>query len=272
MIDLLDFKCFSFAGGERHFNSGVGLEDEISLMARLSSSDHIMDLLLVTEFLKSKSKRLSNLVMPYVPYARQDRRTTNQSPYSLSVFADLINNLGYEKVHMYEPHSEITPALIKNSVVHTFDRAAISFINEFSKNDAILLAPDHGAVKRVFRVSEQTNLPFMVANKIRDPATGKLHITDIFGLENHKTAIRNGKPVIVLDDICDGGATFNQLGDYIYDLIPNVCLFLFVAHGIFSKGMNEIYKYYSVVGTTDSFVSINDNIIKRYPSIEIQDL
>lgn len=246
-MNFEDFNAFGFSGGERHVElTGMNLPASQmgTLTARIRNSSDLMDLILITDVLRERGIQPAVLDLPYMPYARQDRRTTDWSPFSLKVVANLVNDLGYRKVRVYEPHSVATSLLINSCEVVTFDRAAQEFINSRAAFDAVLLAPDAGAVPRTERVAQACGLPMAIAIKKRDPQTGRLRIVDVFG-------DIDGRSVIVLDDICDGGATFIQLAEFVAGRVD--LMRLFVAHGIFSKGIEPLREYYHEIGTTDSF-------------------
>ena len=277
VLDLKDFKAFTFPGGERHVTiSPQAFEVDWStqgimpsaLYARIYNSDDLMDLLLATDVLESLKIKPRRLIIPYLPYARQDRRTHVGSPFSLKIFANLINALRYEQVCIFEPHSLVAENLIQNCKVLAFDWVAELFISDpkFNRDPSksVLLSPDAGAIGRTSRLQGRLNYPMGVAIKKRDPETGRLEIRDLLGNFS-------GADVFVLDDICDGGATFIQLAEYIKEEMRIHCirddatkLHLFVAHGIFSKGLDELFKYYETIGTTDSFFNEERTPVPEY--------
>jgi hypoxanthine phosphoribosyltransferase len=60
---------------------------------------------------------------------------------------------------------------------------------------------------------------------------------------------------LVVDDICDGGGTFNLLAEA-FQKDPHAAksdLSLYVSHGIFSKGIRAINDRYVNIFTTDSW-------------------
>lgn len=241
-MNLKDFKSFTFPGGERHFqiDSPPPLSDY--LVAHLRNSDDIMSLMLVTSYLKEHNRQPPNLYLPYIPYARQDRATTEGSPFSLKVFAGMLNSLEYQKVHVYEPHSDVASALINNCRVVHMDNPVKQFMQDCG-DQFTLVAPDASATKRVQRITDDA---FVQAIKRRDPATGKLFIEIITG----EIA---GRACLIIDDICDGGATFIPLAQWLTDCGAK-SVSLFVAHGLFSKGFEHLEKAgISRFGTTDSF-------------------
>ena len=61
-----------------------------------------------------------------------------------------------------------------------------------------------------------------------------------------------GKNCLIVDDICDGGRTFTDLAKKLNDKGAKE-LYLFVSHGIFSKGYDELLGHFNVIGTTNSF-------------------
>lgn len=259
-MNLSDFGCFSMPGGERHFElTETALQtiykDTSQMRAVIRNSDHLMDLALATQWCHRNNVMPRTLVIPYVPYARQDRWTTENAPFSLKIATAFINSLGYESVAIYEPHSDVTPALIDRCVVRGCEKACDDAVREILGKDGSkpymdrlrLVAPDAGAAKRTSRCLNHllTATPGWVAESVeqysvqvlkhRDPATGRLHITDICGLGD-KGYNQN---FLIVDDICDGGATFIELAKNL-KMGGAKSVHLFVVHGIFSKGFQPL--------------------------------
>ena len=74
------------------------------------------------------------------------------------------------------------------------------------------------------------------------------------------------KDVVIVDDICDGGATFINIAKEVKNQYKNVdkhCqgkIYLIVTHGIFSKGFKELSKYFDGVYCTNSYQDIGDYV------------
>lgn len=60
-------------------------------------------------------------------------------------------------------------------------------------------------------------------------------------------------PVLITDDLCDGGGTFVAIGEYMKEHYPNRRLELFVQHGLFTKGVDYLFDYYQKIYTTNSY-------------------
>ncbi|MGV3605339.1 MAG: ribose-phosphate diphosphokinase [Planctomycetaceae bacterium] len=267
-MDLSEIKVLQFPGGERHVTVPLlSTQDNRQdgnqfLRAVIRCPNDLIDLLLVADALESRSCKPEKLYLPYIPYARQDRITSPGTAFSLRVAARLINDLSFKQVHVYEPHSDVASALLKNCIIHTQDAEVKQFVRDLQsvhqRENILVLAPDAGASKRV----ERLGFPEMgQALKHRDPATG--HVEVAFVSEN--VTNRN---VLIVDDICDGGATFIQLAKKLYERRAK-SVSLFVAHGIFSRGI-EVLSDAGIchIGTTTSFCNQPHPGIKIYPVLE----
>lgn len=244
-----------FPGGEVHVsvpNHAYPSVIDITITASIDSSDAVMALLLSTDALKNRFPQAYslNLVLPYMPYARQDRVCNKGEALSVKVMANLINSVGFDSIIVCDPHSEVTCALL-NNVREIPVESIIPFSQTFGemfKESLVIAAPDAGATKKVFKVAKTLNTPFVQCGKTRDVATGELSGFEVYG------EVRN-KDVLIVDDICDGGGTFIGLAAKLYEQGANN-VFLYVTHGIFSKGVDVLLKNgINRIITTDSYPS-----------------
>lgn len=199
--------------------------------------------LLVDAIRQSNRSAHIDLILPYMPYGRQDRACHPGDAFSLKVFATQLNALQIGRITTLDPHSIVTPALIENIDVIELQDILIEDI--FESYD-IIISPDAGASKKIEKVSAKFGRPMVQAHKHRDTATG--HISRV-SVNTNEVA---GKRALIIDDICDGGATFLQLGGVLREA-GVAGLGLFVTHGIFSKGTEELSKIFDEILTTDSF-------------------
>lgn len=157
-------------------------------------------------FLKGHLDELNlkcKLVIGYMPYSRMDR-TEGMNVFTLKHLCRLINNLKFEEVLIYEPHSDVCVALLDRVKVinmsQSLAEAALEKINKDNES-VYLVYPDAGAAKRYGKQIKYDKV--LTANKERDFKTGRINKLDING------AIEsiNFKAVIV-DDLCSKGGTF----------------------------------------------------------------
>ncbi|WP_116522030.1 ribose-phosphate diphosphokinase [Achromobacter insuavis] len=239
-------RAFVFPGGESQVTVPAALQacadaaSEFRIHALLKSADDVMQLLLLTDALRRLNPAVPvHLDMPYVPYARQDRVCNPGEALGAAVFCKLINDQQYATVTVVEPHSDVTPALLQR--VRVIDAAAflknVLAAPAFA-NGVTLMAPDAGARKRVQALAQKLGVADVrYAEKVRDPQTGRI-------TETRVPDDIPAQPVLVVDDICDGGRTFLELAAALRDKTDQP-LYLYVTHGLFSKGFAELNARYA---------------------------
>lgn len=237
-----------FPGGEVHTSiktSNISAQtriDGVYLTAKLKCSNDIMELLLLTDAYRRTGIDNIYLEMKYIPYARQDRICNNGEALSIKVFADLINAQNYLIVYVFDPHSDVAPALINNC--YTIPRH--NLLKEIPREKySSLISPDVGASKKCFEDAKVLNLPLVQANKRRDLSTGQLS-----GFEVYADTLEGD--VLITDDICDGGGTFIGLATLLKEKGAK-SVDLFITHGIFSKGFDVFKGYIDNIYTTNSW-------------------
>ena len=217
----------------------------IRLEARIRSSDDIMALALAKDAL-DRVYMCSDieLFVPYFPYARQDRVCNPGEALSVKVMANIINSLNFNSVGVVDPHSPVTVAALDR--VYTWGQCECFDALHFSWQDITIVAPDMGAAKKAEEFAKHVGAAGVIyCNKTRELSTGKITGLDVFG-------DTEGKRLVVLDDICDGGRTFIELYGAIQAKGRPVSVELFVTHGIFSKGI-EVLSMYDRIVTTNSY-------------------
>lgn len=244
-----------FSGGEVYFKieSPEDIESEIvyqpgvpnTITANITNSDEVFVLMNLKNVLDNVIARSPSLIdsrvilyMPYLPYARHDRPMHNFDSHALKVFCNLINSLNFTNIVIHDCHSDVGIGLLNNCVNVSQDRLLSDFSDNILKINDIdyIIAPDNGAVKKASKIAEKFKLPLITCLKERDLATG--HITKYRILDPIE---KPGKALIV-DDICDGGATFNILAKSLKKDTPITEISLYVTHGIFSKGLDKLFE------------------------------
>jgi ribose-phosphate pyrophosphokinase len=253
----IDFHIFS--GGEVHINliknglSDVVIDSSIpiQIIARLDSSDELMKLLVLTDALRRNYKNDIELVMPYIPYARQDRACVAGDSFSLKVFTDIINSQNYSKVTVSDAHSMVSLALLNNVEEIPQETFANKVHTEIKKEYGtvdFIVSPDLGASKKSEEWAKINDTNVIQATKVRDKS-GSIVATRLY---DEGVNLVNSKCLIV-DDICSGGKTFIELAKVLKSKGVEK-IFLFVTHGIFDFGVDCILDGdIDDIYTTDSF-------------------
>jgi len=196
------------------------------------------------------------LHIPYLPYGRQDKNVSNDSTFNLEVFANLINALEFNAVVTLDAHNpEATKKLIKNFADMTPSEVHKKIISQLEPT--FIVFPDKGAMERYGTGLSQIHTIF--CDKVRDQATGQ--ILGITVNMNGNRDFINRDRLLIVDDICDGGATFIGVAKALREKNEHVQINLFVTHGIFSRGkdhllrngIDNVYTTNSLLRNKDSF-------------------
>jgi ribose-phosphate pyrophosphokinase len=266
--DIINFKSFFFKGGEPHIkiNTFYSTQKSVTITCRINNmKDFGMLMVAVEALLQIGWVDEHHLFIPYFPGARQDRRMVPGEPLTVRVFADIINRMNFDSVRIFDPHSEVTPALLKNCDVidnHKFVKACVNEITRIDATDPKgfnmwgkefhLVSPDAGANKKITSVAIALEANSIVkCDKTRDVTNGS-----ISGFEVYSDDLE-GKDAIIIDDICDGGGTFIGLADELRKKNAGK-LHLVVSHGIFSKGFEELEQVFETIWYTDSINTLYD--------------
>lgn len=244
-----DLPCapFTFAGGEPHvqLDRTAIVDQYLWVDARVATADGFLRTLAVLDALRACGPRRLGLFLPYFPGARQDRRQPG-TPFTLSIYAEAIKRLGLDVVVTLDPHSDVLSACLDVEIIHSFEA-----MPDVSGYDGFVV-PDAGAEKRVHAAARALGVETIVyARKTRNTRTGALS-----GFRCEPLPVPGGR-YLVVDDICDGGGTFNGLADVIH-AGDRARLDLWVTHGIFSKGFGALLSRFEHIYTTDSFPVAGD--------------
>lgn len=247
----IEFTAFTFPSGcEEHIKlNHIEQEEEVVITTRIKTSRDIMRLLLATDALKKRVTQKIVLVMPYLPYARQDRRMVSGEPLSIKVFADILNAQNYDIVMVFDAHSDVSAALINNIKLVNNHKLVYRVMNV--NGHGLIVCPDAGAYKKVFALCQAIEYKeeIVICHKVRDVATGQIIETKVPDVDY------SGQDMYIVDDICDGGGTFVLLAEALRK--KNVGkINLIVSHGIFSKGIDALASIDRIY-TTNSFPQIN---------------
>jgi ribose-phosphate pyrophosphokinase len=245
----IQYESHVFNGGEPHIkiDPKIELQEDYCITIRIKSFNDIGLLMVAVDALRRLGVLNLSLFLPYFPGARQDRLMIPGEPLTVKLYADLINTLDFQHVIIFDPHSAVTPALINNVQVIDNSDFVKNAIQKTEINDYLLIAPDGGSLKKIYKTSAFLGgIEVVECSKLRDVKTGKLSNFKV-GKEN-----LNNQTCVIVDDICDGGGTFIGLAEQLKKHNAGR-LVLIVSHGIFSKGIVNLREHFNHIITTDSF-------------------
>lgn len=246
------YKKFTFPAGELHLelSNAVIMQDVVDITFKFKTTSDIFELLLLADTLKNNRVKIRSLHLEYMPFGQADRINHAGECFSLRLFCNLINNIiSPLNVFVYDPHSDVTPALLNNCVViHQWDILApiIEKMYPQTKNSFYLVCPDAGAEKKVNKLSQLLQAEVVYCRKVRSTVYGT-----ITGTEVYKDDF-GGVDAVIVDDMVVGGRTYIEIARILRT--RNVGkIILVTTNGVYSKGLDvfgnidEIYNQYGRV-------------------------
>lgn len=199
-----------------------------------------------------------SLFIPCLFGQRSDRQFGEAQSFDLKLITEVINSCRFSRVRILDPHSDVSLALIDNSIkVSSFEYVQRAIRHYHDTNaalhnysvDPVLVSPDAGAYKKVFEYAEKLGLEMIGANKHRNK-DGKVDLLFTHDVKD--------KVCFIIDDLCDGGYTFLVLADALRAKGARE-VYLYVSHGIFSKGFSELHKQINHIYCTNSVKDIGED-------------
>lgn len=167
-------------------------------------NDNLVELLLMIDAFRRASAHSITVVVPYFPYARQERMARGREAVSARVVATMLEAMGATRVIFVDIHA---PAIQGFFTVPVDPLSAIPVLAQHFRSerfkDAAIVSPDVGRARLAGKYSEFLGLPLVIMHK-RRLAPDKVRATHVVG------DIR-GKIPIVIDDLIAGGSIIDEL-------------------------------------------------------------
>ncbi|HXW17389.1 MAG TPA: ribose-phosphate pyrophosphokinase [Candidatus Acidoferrales bacterium] len=161
---------------------------------------HLMQLLLMIDAFKRASAWRITAVVPYYPYARQDRKDRPRVAISAKLVADLLETAGSSRVLTLDLHAPQIQGYFNVPVDHLF--AAPVMVEYFKKKllgPVTVVSPDAGGVERARYFAKKMDAPLAIVDKRRID----VNVSEVM----HLIGDVEGRPALVIDDIIDTAGT-----------------------------------------------------------------
>ena len=165
----------------------------------------LMQLLFMVRTAKDMGAARIVAVIPYLAYARQDKRFLEGEALSFDIILGMLEFAGVNDTVLIDIHNEkAIEALMKRHEMRIHNLTAIYYLAEYMKDNsyqgAYSLSPDLGRSELVEKVSQVMGGGFAFFMKVRDRYTGKTTM-------KVKNLDLDGKDVVIFDDIISSGGT-----------------------------------------------------------------
>jgi ribose-phosphate pyrophosphokinase len=204
-VELGEIELHTFGNGETYcrFDESIRGADLFLVQTGCWPVDqNLMELLLMIQAAKLASAKRITAVIPWYPYARQDRKAKPREPISARLVADMLQLAGADRVLTMDLHAGQIQGFFTIPVDHmtSLPLFARHFRDLGLTGDGVVsVAPDAGRAKHAVRFAEMIDADFAIMHKTR-PAHDVVAVTEVTGRVN-------GKIAIIGDDITTTGGT-----------------------------------------------------------------
>lgn len=164
------------------------------------ANDHIVELLLLIDACRRAGADRVTAVVPYLAYARQDRRNGVGQAIGARVVATALGSSGADRLVAVDPHNLALEAAfgIPVEMLSAVSALSDSLLPEAAP-DAVVVAPDFGAAKLAERYGALLGLPVVVVRKSRVSGSS-VRAKGLVGEVE-------GRHAVIVDDMISTGAT-----------------------------------------------------------------
>ena len=227
-----------FSDGEIHvqINENVRGDDIFIVQSTCApTNDNLMELIVMIDALRRASAGRITAVIPYFGYARQDRRVrSTRVPITAKVVADLLSNVGVDRVLTVDLHAEQIQGFFDVPVDNVFG-STVLLADMLEKNleNPMIVSPDIGGV---VRARAHAKLLHDADLAIIDKRRPKANVAEVM----HLIGDVEGRNCIIVDDMIDTGGTLCQAAIALKDRGAK-SVYAYATHAVFSgKALENI--------------------------------
>jgi ribose-phosphate pyrophosphokinase len=197
----------------------------IAATATSSANDRLMELLLLADAARHADAGKIVAIMPYYGYARESNLSAG-APLSAQLVAKLLEAASIDKIITIDLHTDKIKDFFNIPVINLYPTGL--FMEHLTNiENAIVIAPDHGAINRASVFSHKLGLALGVMEKTRQNSSSMHNL-------NIEVA---GKNCIIIDDIIDSGNTIVKATELLISRGAKSVIAC-VTHGVFSNEAN----------------------------------
>eukprot|EP00668_Euglena_longa_P011207 GGOE01013590.1.p1 GENE.GGOE01013590.1~~GGOE01013590.1.p1 ORF type:complete len:380 (-),score=44.28 GGOE01013590.1:65-1204(-) len=175
-----------------------------SATPRGTINDHLMELLILVDACRRSHAQSITVAMPCYPYARQDKKDRPRAPISGRLVANMLEAAGVTRLMVMDLHAAQIQGFFNIPVDNLYaDSLICSHLKSmgiYENPKYVLVSPDSGGVKRLYKCAGRLKLQAVIMHKQRDHTqSSKVDKTILIGEED---CVRD-KVAVIIDDMAD---------------------------------------------------------------------
>lgn len=246
----------SFPDGEKYLRVNGVVDDEVTIIQSTGypQGENLLELLFLIQNIKDLGAKKVRVVVPYMGYARQEKRFNDGEAISAQIVANLIESSGADEFITVNIHEDCVLDFFN---IPTSNLSAMSAIAEYIKlnikEKPIIIAPDKGAFSFAQEIAEILSCQCTYLSKVRlGPDKVETRIVDIRCDDSNSSnvnidSVKNMNAVIIDDIISTGGTIVNAiriLKQYGAESVDVCCVHPILVNGatmrIYAAGANSL--------------------------------
>jgi ribose-phosphate pyrophosphokinase len=239
--ELTPMQAYDFANGETFIKPEQSVRgcDAFVIQSYTSPINQwIMESLILCDALKRASAKRITMVMPFYPYARQDKKHRGREPISARMIADLFKTAGADRLMAVDLHTAQIQGFFDGPVDHLFALPLLAdyIVSRYSTDDLIVVSPDTGRVRMAEQWADRLGgRPLAFVHKSRDPARPNRVVA------NKVVGEIAGRTCLLIDDMIDTAGSVTKAADLLFDNGASDVV-IAVTHGVFSPPATDALK------------------------------
>ena len=240
--EIIECNCGRFHNGEvriQNIDRSVRDQDVYVIYSAGNNIDgELMETKLLIRSCKQASAKSITLIVPFLPYARQDKKLNAREPISVKMVIEEFENAGATKIMTVDIHNSTIqgmsncpfdnltciPLFAEYIKEHMLDHHVLS---GGDKNDFVIISPDAGGTECAKNLANCLGLEMATMYKSRS-APGEVSSIKLLGEVE-------GKIAIIVDDMADTCGTLKKATEELATCIgDNAVIYAFISHGPFS--------------------------------------
>jgi ribose-phosphate pyrophosphokinase len=240
-VEVTETTRREFANGELFIrpNDSVRGTDAFVVQSCTSPINQwVMESLILVDALKRASAKRITVVVPFYPYARQDKKHRGREPISARLVADLFHTAGADRIMTVDLHTAQIQGFFDGPVDHLFAMPLLAaHVRErYGDRDLVIVSPDTGRV----RMAEQW------ADELGGRDIAFVHKTRDIDSANDVVANRvvgevAGRCCLLIDDMIDTGGSIAKAAELLFD-VGATDVIVAATHGVFSAPATDRLK------------------------------
>jgi ribose-phosphate pyrophosphokinase len=176
-------------------------------------NDHLMELLVMVDALKRASAGRVTAAIPYMGYARQDRRPSSaRVPISAKLVANMMASVGVDRVLTMDLHSEQIQGFFDIPVDNIYaGPILLGDVWKHGFSNLVVVSPDVGGVMRARGLAKRLESELAIIDK-RRPRPNVATVMHIIGEVEGRTCVIVDDLVDTANTLCEAASALKRNG------------------------------------------------------------